>query len=170
MLAYLAPERGDFLEYDLTRMIYDLSHPDKPVVAVLGDLPMLGSQFNQFNQFDQSKPWLVLDAMYQFFDVRFLGGKRDRIDDQVDILMLAQPQELDDATRYAIDQFVMRGGRVLAFVDPFAEAMASGGNPAASGRRQRDRGPGSRCWPRGGSRSSPDRWSATPWRRSGSAP
>ena len=128
VLAYLAPERGDFLEYDLTRMVYDLSHPEKPVVAVLGDLPLLG---NQFNQFDQAKPWLVLDAMFQFFDLRFLGGKHDRIDDDVQILMLAQPEHLDDASRYAIDQFVMRGGRVLAFVDPFAEVMATGANPAA---------------------------------------
>jgi ABC-type uncharacterized transport system involved in gliding motility auxiliary subunit len=109
-------------------MVYDLSHPDKPVVAVLGDLPLLGNQFNQFNQ---AKPWLVLDAMFQFFDLRFLGGKHDRIDDDVQILMLAQPEELDDATRYAIDQFVMRGGRVLAFVDPFSEVMATGANPAA---------------------------------------
>jgi ABC-type uncharacterized transport system involved in gliding motility auxiliary subunit len=133
VVAYLAPERGDFLEYDLTRMVYDLSHPEKPVVAVLGDLPLLGSQFNQFNQFNQSKPWIVLDAMFQFFDVRFLGGKQDKIADDVDILMLAQPEHLDDASRYAIDQFVMRGGRVLAFVDPFSEAMAAGPNPAAKG-------------------------------------
>jgi ABC-type uncharacterized transport system involved in gliding motility auxiliary subunit len=131
VLAYLAPERGDFLEYDLTRMIYDLAHPEKPLVAVLGDLPLMGNQANPFNRFDQAKPWMVLDAMFQFFDVRFLGGDVDRIDDNVEILMLAQPQQLDDATLYAIDQFVMRGGRVLAFVDPFSEVMASA-NPAAS--------------------------------------
>ena len=71
--------------------------------------------------------------MYQFFDVRFLGGKQDRIDDDVEVLMLAQPHNVDPATLYAIDQFVMRGGRVLAFVDPLAEAMAAGGgmNPMA---------------------------------------
>ncbi|HEX5078923.1 MAG TPA: Gldg family protein [Geminicoccaceae bacterium] len=132
VLPYLAPERGDFLEYDLSKMIYDLSHPEKPVVAVLGDLPLMGGQFNQFNQFDQGRPWLVLDSMFQFFDVRFLGGKRDRIDDDVDIVMLAQPEHLDDATRYAIDQYVMRGGHVLAFIDPFSEAMA-GASPAAGG-------------------------------------
>jgi ABC-type uncharacterized transport system involved in gliding motility auxiliary subunit len=63
--------------------------------------------------------------------VRFLGGAPDQIDEDVEILMLAQPQQLDDATRYAIDQFVMRGGRVLAFVDPFSEVMARGANPAA---------------------------------------
>ncbi len=133
VLAYLAPDRGDFLEYDLTRMIYDLSHPDKPVVAVIGDLPMMGGQRNQFNQFDQGKPWLVLDTMFQFFDVRFLGGKRDHIDDDVQVVMLAQPEHLDDATRYAIDQFVMRGGRVLAFVDPYSEVLQNGANPTAGG-------------------------------------
>jgi ABC-type uncharacterized transport system involved in gliding motility auxiliary subunit len=131
VVAYLAPERGDFLEYDLTRMIYDLSHPEKPVVAVLGDLPLLGNQQNPFNRFEQGKPWLVLDAMFQFFDVRFLGGDHNQIDDDVEILMLAQPEQLDKASLYAIDQFVMRGGRVLAFVDPFAEVMASA-NPAAN--------------------------------------
>jgi ABC-type uncharacterized transport system involved in gliding motility auxiliary subunit len=131
VVAYLAPERGDFLEYDLTRMVYDLSHPEKPVVAVLGDLPLLGNQQNPFNQFDQGKPWLILDAMFQFFDVRFLGGDHDQIGDDVEILMLAQPEQLDQASLYAIDQFVMRGGRVLAFVDPFAEVMANA-NPAAN--------------------------------------
>jgi ABC-type uncharacterized transport system involved in gliding motility auxiliary subunit len=91
----------------------------------------MGGQLNQFNQFDQARPWLVLDAMHQFFDVRFLGSVSDRIPEDADILMLAQPEKLDDASRYAIDQFVMRGGRVLAFVDPFSEAMLTGADPAA---------------------------------------
>ncbi len=127
-IRYLAPERANFLEYDLTRMISDLAHPTKPVVAVLGDLPLMGSQFNRY------QPWKVLDAMFQVFDVRFLGGQQAKIDDDVQVLMLAQPHNVDPATLYAIDQFVMRGGRVLAFVDPLAEAMAAGGgmNPMAN--------------------------------------
>ena len=115
VIRYLAPERASFLEYDLTRMIYDLAQPDKPVVAVLGDLPLMGGQINRY------QPWQVLQAMYQFFDVRFLGGKQEAIDDDVAVLMLAQPHNVDPATLYAIDQFVMRGGRVLVFVDPLAE-------------------------------------------------
>jgi ABC-type uncharacterized transport system involved in gliding motility auxiliary subunit len=128
VIGYLAPERANFLEYDLTRLVHDLANPDKPVVAVLGDLPLMGSQFNQF------QPWQVLQAMYQFFDVRFLGGKQDQIADDVEVLMLAQPHNVDQATLYAIDQYVMRGGRVLAFVDPLAEVMAAGGgmNPMAN--------------------------------------
>jgi ABC-type uncharacterized transport system involved in gliding motility auxiliary subunit len=128
VIGYLAPERANFLEYDLTRLVYDLASPEKPVVGVLGDLPLMGSQFNQF------QPWHVLQAMYQFFDVRFLGGKQDTIEEDVEVLMLAQPHNIDQATLYAIDQFVMRGGRVLAFVDPLAEVMAAGGgmNPMAN--------------------------------------
>ena len=122
VLAYLAPERADFLEYDMTRMIYDLGNPDKPVVGVLGDLPLMGSQFNQ------GQPWLVLEAMFQFFDMRFLGGNHKAIDEEVDVLMLAQPQNLDQPSLYAIDQFVMRGGRVFAMVDPLAESMINQAN------------------------------------------
>jgi ABC-type uncharacterized transport system involved in gliding motility auxiliary subunit len=119
-IRYLAPERANFLEYDLTRMISDLAHPEKPVVAVLGDLPLMGNRFNRY------APWKVLNAMYQVFDVRFLGGKQTKIPDDVKVLMLVQPSSLDPATQYAIDQFVMRGGRILAFVDPLAEVMAAG--------------------------------------------
>jgi ABC-type uncharacterized transport system involved in gliding motility auxiliary subunit len=125
VVEYLAPERADFLEYDLTRMVYDLAEPDKPVVAIMGDLPMTGSQMNQW------QPWLVVEAMFQFFDVRFLGGSQDQIEDDVDVLMLAQPASLDEKSLYAIDQFVMRGGRVLALVDPHAESLAMGQNPMA---------------------------------------
>ncbi|MGI9511060.1 MAG: Gldg family protein [Geminicoccaceae bacterium] len=122
VLAYLAPERADFLEYDMTRMIYDLGNPEKSVVGVLGDLPLMGSQFNQ------GQPWLVLEAMFQFFDVRFLGGNHKVIGEEIDVLMLAQPQNLDEPSLYAIDQFVMRGGRVFALVDPLAESMINQAN------------------------------------------
>ncbi len=125
VIAYLAPERADFLEYDLTRMVHELANPDKPVVGVLGDLPMMGDQFNQ------GQPWLVLSSMYDTFDVRFLGGTVKTIDPKIQVLMLAQPQSLDPASLYAIDQFVMRGGRVLAMVDPLSEVMSQGANPMA---------------------------------------
>lgn len=125
VMAYLAPERADFLEYDLTRMIYDLGNPDKPVVGILGDLPLMGSQFNQ------GQPWLVLEAMFQFFDVRFLGANHKKIDEEFDVLLLAQPQNLDEPSLYAIDQFVMGGGRIFALADPLAESMIGGGNQFA---------------------------------------
>ena len=117
-IPYLAPERANFLEYDLTQLVFDLANPDKPVVALIGDLPLQGSQLTQF------QPWAVMDPIRQAFDLRSVYGEVDRIDEDVEILLLAQPTQLSERTLYAIDQFVLGGGRVLAFVDPLAESMA----------------------------------------------
>jgi ABC-type uncharacterized transport system involved in gliding motility auxiliary subunit len=127
-IGYFAPERSGFLEYDLTRLIYDLSNPDKPEVAVIGDLPLFGDQTNGF------RPWAVLQSLKQFFNVRPLTGEISKIDDKIGVLVLAQPTQLDEKTLYAIDQFVMRGGRVLAAVDPFAEVLQNGQPGAAGGK------------------------------------
>ena len=125
-ISYLAPERAEFLEYDLTKLVYDLANPNKPKVALIGDLPLQGNQFTQFQR------WRVIESMEEFFDVTVLAGSIDRIEADVGIVMLAQPASVDEKTLYAIDQFVMRGGKVLAFVDPHAEAMAAGApNPGA---------------------------------------
>lgn len=122
-IPYLAPERSEFLEYDLTRLIHDLANPDKQVVGVLGDLPLFGDQFSR------GQPWMVTESLQAFFTVRMLTGGSPEIDDDVDILLLAQPTSLDDKTLYAIDQFVLGGGKVLAFIDPFAETLAVPGRP-----------------------------------------
>jgi ABC-type uncharacterized transport system involved in gliding motility auxiliary subunit len=118
VLPVLSPERESFLEYDLTRMVYNLAHPEKPVVAVLGSLPLSGDPANQY------QPWAVYKELGEFFQVRQLGGEVAKIDPDVKILMLVHPQGLDDKTLYAVDQFVMRGGKVLAMVDPHSEAEA----------------------------------------------
>jgi ABC-type uncharacterized transport system involved in gliding motility auxiliary subunit len=118
VLPILSPEREAFLDYDLTRLVYNLAHPEKPVVAMLSGLPLSGDPASQY------EPWQVMQELGQFFDIRQLGGDIARIDDDVRILMLVQPQELSDKTLYAIDQFVLRGGRALVFVDPHSEALA----------------------------------------------
>ena len=118
-IPYLAPERARFLEYDLTRLVFDLANPEKKAIAVLGDYPLPGNQLNGFRRAG------VLDAITQFFDVKYLYGSIDRIPDKVSVALIAQPEKLDEKTLYAIDQFVMRGGRLLVFVDPYAESMAA---------------------------------------------
>ena len=51
------------------------------------------------------------------------------IDPDIQVLLVAEAQNLSDATLYAIDQFVMRGGRLMVMVDPWSEAMASAPSP-----------------------------------------
>lgn len=117
-IPFFAPDRAAFLEYDLTRLVHALAHPRKPVVGVLGALPVAGDMAAG------EAPWRVAELMRQGYRVRTLDAGTARIDPAVDILLLAQPTGLEAAARYAVDQFLMGGGKVLAFVDPFAEALA----------------------------------------------
>lgn len=119
VIPVLSPERESFLEYDLTRMVYNLANPDKPVVALLSSLPLNADPGRQY------KPWQIYQELGQFFDLRTLGGDVDRIDADVRALLLVHPQGLSEKTLYAIDQFVMRGGKVMLFVDPHSEAQAA---------------------------------------------
>lgn len=123
-IGYLAPERSPFLEHDLTRLISNLADPEKPVVALLTDLPMQG------NQFDQYTPWLATDGMRQFFDVKFLTKDSTELPEDVAVLVIAGAHTIQDELLYEMDQYVVNGGHVLAFADPFAESMALAG-PAA---------------------------------------
>jgi len=116
-IAYLAPEKAGFLEYDLTKLVNDLANPDKPVVGLVGDLPLMGGPATQY------QPWQVVSSLRDFVELRQLGGDFATIDEEIAVLLLAQPQTHGQTSLYAIDQFVMRGGRILAFVDPLAETM-----------------------------------------------
>jgi ABC-type uncharacterized transport system involved in gliding motility auxiliary subunit len=116
VIAMLSPDRERFLEYDLTRLVYNLSRPDKPVLGIITGLPLEGSMQNG------QLPWQILTQLRQFYDVRMLTGEEYTIDPAIQVLMLVQPDDLPEQNLYAIDQFVMRGGRILAFVDPYAEA------------------------------------------------
>ena len=118
VLPMLSPEREPFLEYDLTRMVSNLANPDKPVVAMVTGLPLNADPTAQY------RPWQVMQELNQFFDVQLQEGDVDRFADEVDSLLLVHPQALSEKTLYAIDQFVMRGGKVLVFVDPHSEAQA----------------------------------------------
>ena len=118
VLPVLSPEREPFLEYDLTRMVNNLANPDKPVVALIAGLPLNGDPTTQY------RPWQVMQELNQFFDVRPEEGDVDRFAEDVDALLLVHPQALSEKTIYAIDQFTMRGGKVLVFVDPHSEAQA----------------------------------------------
>lgn len=113
---FLAPDREPFLEYDLTRLIYDLANPDKPVVALLDGIGMTGGPQSNY------RPWQLYEQMGQFFDVRVMAGDIDKFDNDIKALMIVHPVGLSDKTQFAIDQFVLRGGATLLFVDPLAEA------------------------------------------------
>ena len=125
VIAFFQQEKEQFLEYDLTKFVYQLTEPDKPVVGVITSLPLeFGPGGLQAAMRGQSQPYGILEAMRQFFEVRILKAGETEIEEGVDVLVLLHARNLTDQTLYAIDQFVLGGGRALMFVDPFAETAA----------------------------------------------
>jgi ABC-type uncharacterized transport system involved in gliding motility auxiliary subunit len=125
------PRKETFLEYDLARLVYNLSNTEKTVVGLLTSAP-IGGGFDPATQ-QPSQPWTVVQQARQLFEVRTLPANVLKIDDDVNVLWIVHPTMLDDTTLYAIDQFVMRGGHALIFVDPMAEILASAAPDPASG-------------------------------------
>jgi ABC-type uncharacterized transport system involved in gliding motility auxiliary subunit len=124
------PRKESFLEYDIARLVYNLAHTDKTVVGLLSSAP-IGGGFDPASQ-QPSQPWVVVDQAKQLLEVRTLPASVISIDQDVDVLWIVHPTMLDEGTLYAIDQFVMRGGRALIFVDPNAEILA-GPDPSGLG-------------------------------------
>jgi ABC-type uncharacterized transport system involved in gliding motility auxiliary subunit len=121
-------DREEFLEYDVAKLIHELGTPKKPVIGLMSSLNMQG-QFDPMSG-RMSEPWPILSQVQQIFTVRPLTSETDHIDKDVDVLMVVHPKHLPTKTLYAIDQFVMRGGKMLLFVDPNSGADTSGQDPS----------------------------------------
>jgi ABC-type uncharacterized transport system involved in gliding motility auxiliary subunit len=120
VIPFLDPTKEAFLEYELAKLVHTLSVTDKPVIGLLTPLQMTAG-FDPATQ-QLSEPWVIVQQAQQLFELRTLPLATDEIDADVDVLMVVHPKDLGDATLYAIDQFIMRGGRALLFVDPYAQA------------------------------------------------
>lgn len=116
-------ERDRFIEYDLARMVAKLQNPDKARVGVWTSAPMFGDVTAQMRGM-ASEPWTVIAQLKENFAVRQLVLP-EQLGEDVDLLMLAHAARLNDQELYAIDQYLMRGGKALIFVDPFNEGAAS---------------------------------------------
>jgi ABC-type uncharacterized transport system involved in gliding motility auxiliary subunit len=119
-IPFFQQDREKFVEYDLTKLIQTLAFPKKKVVGLVTALTIDGDPMAQM-QGRPSHPIFLLEQMRESFDVRDLAPSFDTIPDDVDVLMIVQPESLPPKTEYAIDQFVLKGGHALVFVDPNSE-------------------------------------------------
>lgn len=119
VIPFLDPNKETFLEYELAKLVQTLANPQKPVVGLLSELPLLAG-FDPMTQ-QMREPWVVAEQLRQLFELRVLDPSLESVDPEVTVLMVVHPKELPDAALYAIDQFVLGGGRALLFVDPYAE-------------------------------------------------
>ena len=138
-IPFFQAERERFLEYDLTKLVYELSNPKRPVVGVMSSLPLDGDP--QAMMMTQGRgpggqPYASATLLRQTNTVKSVPTNAQVIDPDIQVLLVAEAQNLSPATLYAIDQFVMRGGKLMAMVDPWSEAMAA--TPSPTGMPSQD--------------------------------
>ncbi len=120
VIPFFALDQEEFLEYELSRLVQSLAEPERPVVGVISGLPLNGGFDMMARQ--PTPPWMLMEEIRQLFQIERLERDVDLIPEKVSVLLLVHPKNLPEQTLYAIDQFVLRGGKLLAFVDPFSEA------------------------------------------------
>lgn len=131
-LPFLDPNRDRELEYDITRAIARVLNPEKPVIGVMSALPVFGQMSNpMMMQMGQggTPPWTIIEQLKQDYTVKQIEMTADKIDDDIKVLMVIYPKGISDETQYAIDQFVLRGGRLIAFLDPQSAIASRQQNP-----------------------------------------
>jgi ABC-type uncharacterized transport system involved in gliding motility auxiliary subunit len=126
-------EKESFVEYDLAKLVQSLIVDKKPVIGVLSSLQLQGSFNPQTGS--QTPPWAIYTQIAERFEVRVLDKEVKTIEPDVKVLMLVHPKELSDDALYAVDQFVLKGGRLMVFVDPLSgmdQEAQDPNNPSAA--------------------------------------
>lgn len=116
----LSIQRDKLLEYDLARAISQVMQTNKPVVGVMTPLPIFGQPSNPFMQRmgqQGSDPWVFISELKRDFDVQQVAMDVEEIDPKVQVLLLVHPKDISEKAQYAVDQFVLRGGRLVAMLD-----------------------------------------------------
>ena len=144
VIPFFQPDQEELLEYELSRLVQSLANPQRPVIGVLSGLAVNGG-FDFASQ-QPTPPWMLMEEVRQLFQIESLKTDVDLIPENVSVLLLIHPKNLPEQTLYAIDQFVMRGGNLLVFVDPYSEADTGMGMPGEGLDRASDLEPLFKAW------------------------
>lgn len=143
IIPFFAEEREKFLEYDLVKLLATLDTSNRRTLSLLTTLPMqFGPGGPQAMMAGQAQPYVLYEQLFDFFEVQDLAPDFTEISADTDVLMVVHPPELTEDQLFAIDQYVLKGGRALFFLDPHSEAM----NPRATVASSSSLGPLLGAW------------------------
>lgn len=130
VIPFFDQRKEESLEYDITKLVYNLSNPKKKVVGLITKLPLEGDMMERMrNPRAAPEEWAILEQIRSQFDLRTLSDGIDAIEPGIDVLLIVHPQQLAQETLYAIDQYVLGGGKALVFVDPNCEVQKVQSDP-----------------------------------------
>jgi len=119
VIEWLDPDKEQVLEYDLTSIIQGVQSDKKMVVGIITSLPVFGTVGRPTRQTQGTeKEWLFITEMKKIYDVRQINPSVQKIDPLLKLLLVVFPKNLSPQLEYAIDQYVLSGGKALIFMDP----------------------------------------------------
>ena len=136
-IPFLSPQREKLLEYDIARVISQVIATNKPVLGVMSPLPVLGGpamnpmMMQMGRQPQHQQPWITFSELKRDFTVESVPMETDTIPDKIQVLMVVHPKDISEKAQYAIDQFILRGGKLIAFLD--TQCITDNRNPNPMG-------------------------------------
>ena len=131
-IAAVSAQRERLLEYDLARAIARVATAERPVLGLMSALPIMGERFNPMTR-QSSEPWVLASELKRDFNVKQVSLAAEAIDPEIKTLLVIHPRDLPEATEFALDQFVLRGGKLVAFLDALCLADNRQPNPMGLG-------------------------------------
>ena len=132
-IPFIQIDREAFLEYDLSKMLYALVTSKPTVVGIVSTLPTDGTmKVTATGRQEPVAPYVVRNQIGELFETRFLGKEIDEVPSDVNVLMVVHPKNQSARTIFAIDQYLLAGGKAIIFVDPFAEVEGMQGQMLGS--------------------------------------
>ncbi len=124
-ISFLSPVNEKTLEYDISRSIYDVTHPQKPTIGVISSMPVMGGFTGIItSKHNRKAPWIFMQELQDNFNIKEINYNTEHIDDDIDILLIIHPDNLSKKTEFAIDQYLLKGGKLFVFVDPYCFAAS----------------------------------------------
>ena len=117
-ISNISQQRERLLEYDLIRAISRVANAERPTIGIMSAVPVLGETMNPMTR-QGSEPWVLANELKRDFNVKVVPMSAEAIDKDINVLLVIQPRDIMESAEYALDQFVLRGGKLIAFVDPY---------------------------------------------------
>ena len=128
----LDPSDETMLEYHLSSSIANVSTFQKTKVGLMTPLPLAGAPAQMPGQQPQ-QPWVIYQLLQQRYDLQYLGMSPDSLDPaEIPVLLLVHPAGINRQTEFLIDQYLLKGGIIIACLDSFA-LTAPQGDPRMGG-------------------------------------
>ncbi|MFW7381054.1 MAG: Gldg family protein [Oligoflexus sp.] len=120
-IPYLDPRKEEFVEYEIAEALVKMHQKEKPRLGIFASLPIETNGFDPSQRFNhQQRNWSFVSNLRNSFDLEFLSPEAQNLPPELSVVLLFHPKNMSEQLERAIDQYLLKGGRLIVAVDPFS--------------------------------------------------